>query len=217
MKNVVISPSDLVYLWSDCRRCFGEKVLSGVRRPGVFDPAYGMADKAMKRAFADVALVDLGVGPKFRVLAQNAWVRSAQVEFDALGVSLTVSGAYDALVETEHGEIFVVDYKTTNADEGALRKFRRQLAAYAFALEHPAQGPSIDVDGHALLAYRPENFAFRTRGLSGLYGRSAWVEIPRDDLAFSTLLTDVAESLARESLPSAPACAFCAYRKRASA
>ncbi len=217
MKNVAIAPSDLVYLWSDCRRCFADKVLSGVRRPGVFDHAYGMADKAMKRAFADVALVDLGVGPKFRVLAQNAWVRSVPVEFDALGISLTIGGAYDALVETEHGELFVVDYKTTNADEIALRKFRRQLAAYAFALEHPAAGPSIALDGHALLAYRPENFAYRARGVSGLYGKSAWIELPRDDEGFRTLLAEVAVVLAGGKPTSAASCAFCTYRRRESA
>ena len=151
------------------------------------------------------------------MLAQNAYVRSAFVAFEKLGVSLAIGGSYDALVETEHGEVFVVDYKTTNADEGALRKFRRQLAAYAFALEHPAAGPAIEIDGHALLAYRPENFAYRTRGLSGLYGRSAWIEIPRDDAAFGCLLADVAETLSHGLPAPSRACAFCAYRERVTA
>ena len=217
MRSVVVTPSDFAHLWTDCRRCFAEKALSGVRRPGVFDPAYGIADRAMKRAFADVALVDLGVGPRFRVLSQSVRVRSAPVEFERLDFALAIEGAYDALVETEHREVFVVDYKTTNLDELALRKYRRQLAAYAFALEHPAGGAAITVDGHALLAYRPENFAYRARGVSGLYGRSAWIEIPKDDGEFAWFLAEVASTLSKGIPDVARGCSFCAYRGRSSA
>ena len=80
-----IAPSDLVHLYIDCARCFVQKVRHGVRRPGVFLDVYNVADRAMKTAFADASSepINLGVGPRFRVVAQGFWVASAPIPFPA--------------------------------------------------------------------------------------------------------------------------------------
>ncbi len=213
VRNVIVNPTDLVFLWDDCRRCFALKLLYDIRRPSVFDDeTYSLADAAMKRAFADALAVDLGVGPVFQVLSQGVRVRSAAVEFPDLDLSMRIEGVYDALVATEHGEIAVVDYKTTRADEFTLRRYWRQLAAYAFALENPSEGSPTSVDVEAILAYRPDAFAYRTGGLSGLYGRTAWIELPRNPARFLLLLQEVAETIAVCVPYASSRCRYCAYR-----
>lgn len=215
MRNVAVNASDLVFLWDDCKRCFALQVLHGIRRPSVFqDETYSVADAAMKRAFADAIAVDLGVGPVFQVLSQGVHVRSTATDFPELDLSIRVEGVYDALVATEHSELAVVDYKTTTADELSLRRYWRQLAAYAHALEHPSLGAPVAVDIEAILAYRPAAFAYRVRGVSGLYGRTAWIELPRNRERFRSLLHEVAETIGACIPDASPACRYCAYRSR---
>jgi hypothetical protein len=214
--SVRIAPADLVHLYSECPRCFVQKVKHGVRRPGVFPDVYNVADRAMKAAFADAVEhpVDIGVGPRFRVIAQGFSVASATIPFPQHGISLRFEGSIDALVRTVDDEMFLVDYKTTNAQEG-LTRYRRQLAAYAWALENPADpriAPYV-IDGFALLIYRPQKYAYRVSGVAGLYGRAEWLELPRRDDQFLGFLDGVAERLAQPRVPAAsPDCMYCAYR-----
>ena len=213
---VSIAPADLVHLYRDCPRCFVQKVRHGVRRPGVFPDVYNVADRAMKTAFADAAAepVDLGVGPRFRVVAQGFRVKSAPIPFSRLGIALRFEGWIDALVRTTDDELFLVDYKTTKAQDG-LMTYRRQLAAYCFALENPwdARTMRYEIDGFALLVYRPYKFAYRNSGVAGLYGPSEWIELPRRDDLFLKFLEEMAALLSQRDLPApSPGCAYCAYR-----
>lgn len=123
-------------------------------------------------------------------------------------------GSIDALVRTTDDELFLVDYKTTKASDG-LKRYRRQLAAYCFALENPwdARTMRYIIDGFALLVYHPHKFAYRESGVAGLYGPAEWIELPRRDDLFLSFLDDVASLLAQPQLPAPGAgCAYCVYR-----
>jgi len=216
LRHFVISPTDLVYLYDECAACFHSAYRLGRKRPTTFSPHFTNADRAMRRALDTEAIVDLGVGPRFRVHSQGVRVESQPVAFPEHGVSLSVAGKYDALVVTEHDEIFVVDLKTTTQDDGALFKFRRQLASYAFALERPLRRPPtgpVAVDGLALLIFDPARYIFKREAkISGLYGPTRWVELPRDDKKFDKLLTSVAELLGGDEPLPDPTCRYCAFR-----
>lgn len=216
MRHFAIAPTDLVYLYEDCKTCTFLRYRRDVRRPTTFSPHFTSADRAMRRALDTEAVVDLGVGPRFRVHSQGVRVESQPIAFPEHGVSLSVAGKYDALVVTEHDEIFVVDLKTTTQDDGALFMFRRQLASYAFALERPLRRPPtgpVSVDGLALLVFDPARYVFKREAkVSGLYGPTRWVELPRDDKRFDKLLTSVAELLGGDEPLPEPTCRYCAFR-----
>ncbi len=91
----------------------------------------------MREALVRDEIIDLGVGPRFRVVAQGEWIESEPILFDAVGISISFAGKYDAVVVTENEEVFVVDYKTTTLDDFALAKFYPQLMAYVTAIELP--------------------------------------------------------------------------------
>ena len=66
----------------------------------------------------------------------------------------------------------------------------------------------------ALLVFDPSKFAFNARTKNcGLYGRTRWVELPRDEQAFDTLLKTVATLVAHPEPPrSEKTCDVCALR-----
>ena len=212
-----VKPTDLVYLYEDCKRCFYDTVRNGFRRPSTFSQHFTSADRAMRDAFPAEVLHDLGVGPKFRVIAQGLRVRSQPILFAEQGIAMTLKGEIDALVTTEHGEVFVVDYKTTKLDDGALMRFRRQVASYALCLalpEHPSPGLPTQVDGTALYVFNPSTFAANQRTKHcGLHGPSRWLELPMRDDLFAAFLGQVAELLGSKQKPKPPPnCGYCALR-----
>jgi hypothetical protein len=214
VRRFVVGPSQLGWLRADCERCFVREVAHGVRRPGGPPDAFNLADSAMKTFFdRGDAVHDLGVGPPFSIVAQGMHVESHPIGFDELDVELVLKGRLDALVQVGD-DLVVVDYKTTTKDELAPRTYAPQLQSYAFALEAPKEGqPPRIVDGLALLVYRPTSFACRPeRRVSGLYGPTEWIEVPRDDGAFLALLRRTAALLAGAEQPTPnPRCPFCQY------
>ncbi len=214
--NYKIFPSDLTYLLNSCKRCFYDKVKHQFKPPANFSEHFTNADRAMRQALASHEIVDLGVGPKFRVVGQGQWVESKPIPFESAGITLSVAGKYDAIVVTEDNEVVVVDYKTTTLDDFALAKFAPQLMSYVTAIELPKNEaePLAYVDGIALLVFDPAHFAFNPRTKNcGLYGPTRWVELPRRQEAFDELLAGIAELLAHPEPPrSAPSCDICKLR-----
>ena len=215
MRIFKIGPSELGWLRSDCERCLVRQIVHGIRRPGGPPDAFNLADSAMKRWFqGDPDKVHhLGVGPPFSVIAQGLQVESQPLSFPEFGVEIVIKGRLDALVSCDN-ETWVVDYKTTSRAELAPRTYSPQLHAYAFALEQPAGNSTPrDIDGLALLIYRPEKFACKPeRRISGLYGPIEWLDVPRDQGKFLDLLRKVAALLSGAEQP-APnqQCAYCVY------
>jgi hypothetical protein len=179
---------------------------------------FGFADNAMKRAFdvPDGIWIDIGVreAPRFRPLAQGFAVCSAPIRFADLDVSLTLAGNLDAFVETNDGRRILIDYKTSPGEPGAGRD-AGQLDGYAFALENPGpdtQYEATTVDAMALLVFRPVTFVAKPSGLSGLYGRTAWLEIPQHASRLFAMLRRVAALLTGRIMPTPnEACLFCIY------
>lgn len=212
-----VPPATLGYLLGDCEQCFVREVRDRIRRPGGPSPIFNLADGAMKRAFdvGEHQWVDIGAAeaPRFRPLAQGFAVKSAPVTFPALGVTLILDGNLDAFVETDDARRIVVDYKTGAARISG-RRYAGQLGAYAFALENPAADarymPTL-VDATALLVFRPEAFTARPSGIAGLYGRTAWIEVPQSEPKFFDTLERVAELLASATMPANANCTYCVY------
>lgn len=213
-----IAPTDLVYLWEDCKRCFYDKYVHRLERPRSFSEHFTNADRAMRRALPAGKVIDLGVGQRFRVISQGGWVESKPIAFPSHAVSLSFRGQYDAVVVNDSDEFVVVDYKTTTMDDGALMKFRRQLMCYVTAIELPItfdeQMPAY-VDATALLVFDPSNFVFNGKTKrSGLYGQTRWVELPRRNDLFDAFLQKVAAMLADPFAPrSDDKCGICLIRQ----
>lgn len=216
MRTYNVTPSHLGYLYEDCQRCMARDVLYGVKRPGGPPDAFSAADKAMKAYFErgiGENRHEIGVGPAFRVEVQSLWTESIPLAFDDLDVEIVVRGKLDALLIDDAGRRIVCDYKTRVSGKPIDATYAPQLMAYAFGLENPKKGVQPQrVDALALLVYNATDFAFRTEcATSGLFGKTSWIDVDRDDDAFFAQLRRVAELLAGAEPKACKGCPWCTF------
>ncbi len=126
-----------------------------------------------------------------------------------------ISGRFDAVIEFEDGTYGIVDYKTSDAKEEHAAFYSRQLSAYAYALENPAPKALAlsPVSRLGLLIITPDRFERNGSDEMVFVNRMTWMDVPRDDGAFLSLLGEVV-SLLDAPVPPEPleTCEVCAYR-----
>jgi hypothetical protein len=214
-KDLIVSPSSFGFLYEECPACYYNTVHGLRRRPQTpFPSIFTSIDRAMKTHFAAAGMHAIaGERRRFRVLAQDGWVRSAPIPVRGHDLTLTIRGTFDSVLQFEDRRRAVCDWKTAPVKVELLPKYSRQLHAYAYALEHPALDEAKKIDELGLGVFEPAAFASSNDAQASLTGGLTWMSMERDDVAFGRFLQTVGRLLA---LPSAPApsahCAFCAYR-----
>lgn len=170
-----------------------------------------IADAAMIGFLGSAEWVDIGCGPgQVHLYSAQQWVRSEPITF-ANRVEIVLVGRYDALLVEECGTLTLTDNKTSTKTDAHLRVYQRQLAAYAYALEHPARGSPLQVDEIALWVLSRSHFIARPKRM-GLYGPTRWISFARRDNAFLRLLEGAAQILDAPEPYSSARCAWCVYQ-----
>jgi hypothetical protein len=218
IQAITVYGASLAHMWEDCPRCFWRRYVLGEKRPSDFSNFYDVADGAMKAWFdaQPTSYVDVGVGPRVRLLSHSGWLRSRPIAFAHLNLTIRLCGRYDTLNEDEDLRTHLIDFKTSSKPDEELYRYRRQLEAYRYCLENPdpadtTLAPPLHVDEVGLLVYTPQKFAVKSTQ-SGLYGPTRWIGFKRDDSAFMKLLGDVAILLSHDEPPSPSSCTWCKYR-----
>lgn len=216
-----LSPSQLTFAWDECPRCFYLDVVLGIKRPPTaFPKVFSRIDSLMKTLFAGqpthVISPDL---PPGRVTMQGKWVQSEVISFAGLTATAYIKGAFDSVLAFEDGSFAVIDFKTSTPNPAHVDFYGRQLSAYAWALENPAEGAlrinPISMLG--LLYLDPVDIAHGTDHHRITYGGEVtWKEIPKNDVLFMQFMRGVLSLLSlSEPPPAAENCGFCAYRRAA--
>ena len=78
---IKLSPSDLTFLWDECKRCFYLKYVHGITRPAApFPGIFGKIDRLMKEYYEGRPTADLDPTlPAGRVRFGEKWVESVPV------------------------------------------------------------------------------------------------------------------------------------------
>jgi hypothetical protein len=210
-----LSPSDLTFLFEECRRCFWMKVVGGLPRPrSPFPKIFILLDSQTKRFFAGKRTEEIAAGIRSgRVMYGERAVRSGPLVVPGHERPVLLTGRFDSALRFDDETFGLVDFKTTEPRERHVRLYGRQLHAYALAAENPAPGSLLlrPVTQLGLLCVEPTAMV-RHRGGVAYGGQSHWIEIPRDDDAFLAFLGGVLSVLEREGPPlPAPTCQFCDY------
>jgi hypothetical protein len=146
-------------------------------------------------------------------------LKVASQRFAPAGTSSTCHfrGKLDALIEFDDGDWAVIDFKTSQASEANHNLYARQLHAYAYALENPADGMPLraPVTFIGLIYFDPNTFALND-ATATLTGRAALHEVPRDDSAFESFVAEMLGVLDQDVPPEAnSSCDWCQYREQA--
>lgn len=215
-----LSPSDLTFLWDECKRCFYLKIAKGYRRPTIpFPKIFSRIDLLMKEHYQDKSTSSISADlPEGKVLISGKWVESDIIHFDGHAADCYLKGIFDTVLQFEGGGYAVVDFKTTEINEDHLDFYARQLRAYAYALENPAAGSLMlkPVTRLGLLCFEPRQMHQDESGQLLYSGKTAWQEIALDKDGFLNLLKEMVTLLEQPEPPQAgEKCEFCQYREQA--
>jgi len=212
-----LSPSDLTFLWDECKRCFYLKVRHDFRRPSAPFPAiFGLIDQKMKDIYLGHSTRRISPDlPEGKAIMSGRWVTSAPIIHSVSGNSAFILGIFDTVVQFDDGSFGVVDFKTTTVKSDHVNFYSRQLHAYAYALKHPMPGKLHlhPVTRLGLLCFDPREMSEQPDGGLNLMGPATWLECPLDEVSFVAFIDEVLTLL---TLPEAPEagtdCAYCSYR-----
>ena len=214
-----LSPSDLTFLYEGCKHCFVLKVKHGIAQPSIPLPAIFTKIAALQKDYysgrrTEDFCPDLPPGV---VTHGEKWVRSEPVEIVGTQSSCYIAGRFDVVAELDDGSFAVMDFKTGSPGQQKSAMYGRQLQAYALALENAAEGALKlgPVSKLGLLYFSPDMCDQSTSERQILEGHLQWVEIQRNDSAFTDFLGEVVRLLDGPlPKPEPDSCEWCKYRER---
>lgn len=215
-----LSPSDLTFLWDECKRCFYLKVVHSFDRPRLSMPSvFIRLDGLMKGFFKGRLTGELtSLLPEGYVQFAERWVQSRPISLPGHAAQCYLMGKFDTVVAFRDGSYGIVDFKTSEAKPQQIAFYGRQLHAYAYALENPAPGKlSLSpVSRLGLLVVEPRSIEKSSADQIAYLGKVTWQEVPRDDQSFLGFLGDVLTVLEQPvPPPAAEECSYCRYRDSA--
>jgi hypothetical protein len=217
-----LSPSDLTFLWDECRRCFYLKVVCDFNRPRApFPKIFGKIDKLMNAYFSGKRSAEISMDlPDGVVEFGEKWVVSQPISLPDRLSKCIIRGRIDTALAFVDGTYGVVDFKTTEPSPGHIAFYSRQLHAYAYALEHPAPGKFglSPITKLGLLCVEPTGIDQAEDGRIAYLGDVSWLEIPKDEGGFLDFLGQVLAILEQPAPPPGdPECSYCQYRDQSRA
>lgn len=215
-----LTPSMLTFLWDECPRCFWLQARHGVHPPRTpFPSVFSRYHDILQQYFTGRCPSTLHTSlPRGQCMSRETWVKS--VPFDVAGGKVFFHGRLDHLMCFDDGTWGIIDYKTTEIGQVNLRKYARQLHAYAWALENAAPGevhisPIVRLGLLCLEPVQVTDFTANTAATVEL--RPLWIEIKRNDAGFRQFLGRVMALLQQhEAPPSREGCPGCTYLARRS-
>lgn len=206
-----ISPSDLTFGLSTCKRCLWIKYWHKVIMPGAF-PLVGTFSALQEKTFRGVATQDIDPSLRpGRVTKLAEWVKSKRLVINGEESRWRILGKYDLVAENEDGTVALIDCKVSDSARDSGEFYSPQLEAYAYAMEFPAAGKALDVVTMGLLVWNP-NKVIGTNSNEYAFGVSqTYVPVQRDHEKFHDVIGDFIDVLEGPLPASGPTCATCNY------
>lgn len=206
-----ISPSDLTFGLSTCKRCLWIKYWHKVTMPGAF-PLVGTFASLQENVFRGVSSVDIDPSLRpGRVTKLAEWVKSRPLVVNGEESRWRILGKYDLVAENDDGTIALIDCKVSDSTRDSGDFYSPQLEAYAYALERPAAGRAAVVATMGLLVWNPIK-VLGTDSQSYAFGVSQkYLPVPRDQERFEKVISDFIQVLEGPLPDSGPTCPTCNY------
>ena len=211
-----LTPSELTFLWEDCRRCFYQKLVHNIQRPWspmpkIFTRIHSLIEEWASGKPTERLAPEMPPGV---IEHGEKWVESSPFVIPGRESMCFIRGRFDTVAKLEDNTYAVLDFKTCSRQDKHLELYSRQLHAYALALENPAEGrfSLSPISKLGLLIWEPSEFS-DAGDLMALAGSFTWVEIPFDVPAFMEFLSEVLNVLEQPMPPEpSPGCEYCSYQ-----
>lgn len=206
-----LSPSDFAFLYEECKLCYYLKIKYNIRHPQMpFPGIFSTINTKLQTPLVGKDLKSISKSlPGGFVERQEGFVESKVVP----GTSVYIKGKYDLLVKKKDGTYILVDLKISKPDIEKIDKYKTQLSAYKFALEHPSSGEAIKVSELALLIFYPDNAEFKD-GTVKFEFPPIWMNVPVDDKGFLSFAKEIEKLLSSSPPKEGENCGWCVYRHK---
>lgn len=206
-----LSPSDFKYLWEECPHCFYQKVHHNIRQPSIGIPSiFTRMSSMLQNNIQGNNLQDLASElPSGKFILKEGYLKSKALPS---GKSY-INGRFDLLVQFDDGTYGAIDVKMTDSKDENLNKFDRQLHAYKYALENPAEKEPITISRIGLLIVSPTDIKPH-KGHLYYKAKPVWKEIPINMDNFFSFIEKVEDLLTGPVPQPGETCAWCQYKHK---
>lgn len=211
-----LSPSDLTFSYEGCKRCFYLKVVNNIAQPSIPLPSiFSKIAGLLKDHYDGKSTSELHVAlPPGIVSHGEKYVKSTPIQLSNHEATCFISGRFDIVVTFKDGTYGVIDFKTGNPSRESANLYRRQLQAYAYALEHPAPSALAlsPVTKLGLLYLYPSSVS--QDNIEQLFYQAdvTWIEIGKDEQGFLNFIDKVMDVLELSEAPEHSLnCQWCSY------
>lgn len=211
-----LTPSDLTFLYEQCKRCYYLKTVHGIIPPSIVLPAiFGKIAGLLKNHYDGKRTSDLHPDlPPGTIMYAEKHVKSRSIRFPGYNSSCFVNGRFDIVIHFDDNSYGVIDFKTGKPNEASIALYSRQLHAYSYALEHPAPGAlSLSpVTKLGLLYFYPSEISQTSIEKLSYEAEIQWVEVAKNEKNFLEFVGEVLGVLDKEELPQpSQDCQWCDY------
>lgn len=206
-----ISPSDLTFGLSTCRRCLWLKYWFKLTAPGKF-PLVKSLSTAQEESFRHTRHED--ISPLLRpgkIKQWGQWVRSQPITINGEVTRWKILGLYDLLGHNDDGTLALIDCKVSDSERDNGAFYAPQLEAYAYAIENPASAKRFEVATMGLLVWKLNGAVWSADSKVGFSSDQRYIPVERDHAGFMALLTDVIQLLDGAMPDPGAECDICSY------
>ena len=219
--NYKLSPSDLTFGYQGCKRCFYLKVVNGISQPSIPLPSiFTKIANLLKDHYDGKHTKSLHAAlPPGAVILGEKRVKSSVIQLPNHKDTCYISGRFDIVISFDDGSYGVIDFKTGSPSKESANLYRRQLQAYAYALEHPAPRALAlsPISKLGLLYFFPSEVHQGSIKHLSYRADITWIEVENNEDSFLGFINDVMLFL---ELPEPPehssACPWCCYQAKLS-
>lgn len=206
-----ISPSDLTFALSTCKRCLWLKYWHGLMPPTKF-PLVGNLAAYQEEYFRNRDHSDIAPELKPGKIKQwGQWVRSDYISIDKEKTRWRINGKYDLLGHNDDGSVALIDCKVSDSDRDNGAFYSPQLEAYAYAIEHPASLKPFTVSTMGLLVWKLDGQVWKSSAKIGFSTDQHYLPVERNQQRFTELIIELIQML-ESSMPEAGTeCEQCKY------
>ena len=217
--NYKLSPSELTFGYEGCKRCFYLKVVHGISQPSIPLPSiFTKIANLLKDHYDGKHTSSLHAAlPPGAVILGEKYVKSSVIQLPNHEDTCYISGRFDIVLSFDDGSYGVIDFKTGNPSRESANLYKRQLQAYAYALEHPAPNALAlsPITKLGLLYFYPSQVNQRSVKHLSYKADITWIEVEKDEQSFLGFLDDVLGLLELPEAPEcSPTCQWCCYQTK---
>ena len=215
LAKTTISPSDLTFGWSSCKRCLWLKYRHGISYSGPMPGLVMSLSRRQEKWYEDKSSHHFSTTlPNGTVHSTGLKVTSTPIVVNGEETPLSLSGKYDFLLEYDDGTWGIVDTKIVgkNGEAGSKAEFYwPQLAAYDYILSNPKSGGPRACETLGLLVWEIRTVAPGEGEEYHVTFNAAYEPVEVNPPKFETFIGEVVSTLLGPLPDPLDKCSNCSY------